>query len=87
MLNMQGFIITVVIVGLTLVIGLYITSEVGSQMEADSAQANATEDLVVALGNGTGWISILVVVGFATIILSLLTAGLGSAAQGNSPVY
>jgi hypothetical protein len=72
MLNLQGFIITVVIVGVTLIVGIYISSEISSQMTAGSAEYNASTDLVTALSNGTGWIAILVVVGFATIILALL---------------
>jgi len=68
--NLQSFIISVVIVGVTLVIGIYITSEIGDQMTADSAAANAADDVVDALATGTSWISILVVVGFATIILT-----------------
>jgi hypothetical protein len=87
MLNLQSFIITVVIVGVTLVVGIYIAAEIESQMTVDSAEANASADLVTALSNGTGWVAILVVVGFATIILALLSSGLGSATQGSSPVY
>lgn len=87
--NMQTFIISVVIVGVTLVVGIYIASQIESQMTDGTAEANASADLVTALANGTGWVAILVVVGFATIILALLTSGLGSTApkgQG-SPVY
>jgi ABC-type antimicrobial peptide transport system permease subunit len=86
--NLQSFIISVVIVGVTLVIGIYITSEIGSQMDDASAAANAASDVVDALATGTSWISILVVVGFATIILTMLTSGLGSAAEtAGTPYY
>lgn len=86
--NLQSFIISVVIVGVTLVIGIYITSEIGGQMEVDSAAANAAAAVVDALATGTSWISILVVVGFATIILTMLTSGLGSAAEtAGTPYY
>lgn len=86
--NLQSFIISVVIVGVTLVIGIYISDQIGTQMPANSAAANAAADVVTALATGTSWISILVVVGFATIILNLLTAGLGSAAQeASTPTY
>ncbi len=87
MLNLQGFIITVVVVGVTLVIGIYITAEISDQMDDGSAEQNASNDLVTALSNGTGWIAILVVVGFATIILALLSSGLGQAASSQGPVY
>jgi len=86
--NLQSFIISVVIVGVTLVIGIYISDQIGDQMTADSAAANAADEVVTALSTGTSWISILVVVGFATIILTMLTSGLGQAAnEAGTPYY
>ncbi len=85
--NLQSFIISVVIVGVTLVIGIYIADTIGDQMDDGSAAQNAADDVVTALATGTSWISILVVVGFATIILTMLTAGLGSAAESASTPY
>ena len=86
MANMQSFIIGIVLVGVTLVIGIFISSEIADQMTAASAEANAANDLVTALSGGSAWITILVVVGFATIVLSMLTSGLGTS-SGASPVY
>ncbi|MCK9430219.1 MAG: hypothetical protein M0R17_09470 [Candidatus Omnitrophica bacterium] len=85
--NLQSFIISVVIVGVTLVIGIYISDQIGTQMVNDSAAQNAAEAVVSALSTGTSWISILVVVGFATIILTMLTSGLGSAAESAGTPY
>lgn len=85
--NLQSFIISIVIVGITLVIGIYIADQIGSQMDTDSAAQNAAEDVVDALATGTAWISILVVVGFATIVLSMLTSGLGAAADQAGTAY
>jgi hypothetical protein len=86
--NLQSFIISVVIVGVTLVVGIYISDTIGDQMPNGSAAQNAANDVVDALATGTSWISILVVVGFATIILTMLTSGLGSAAQeAGTPYY
>ena len=86
--NLQSFIISVVIVGVTLVIGIYISDQIGGQLTEDSAAQNAAEAVVTALSTGTSWISILVVVGFATIILTMLTSGLGSAAaEAGTPYY
>jgi len=45
---------------------------------ATSDASNAASDVVTALATGTSWISILVVVGFAVIILTMLTSGLGN---------
>lgn len=85
--NLQSFIISVVIVGVTLVIGIYISDQIGDQMVANSAAANAADEVVTALATGTSWVSILVVVGFATIILTMLTSGLGNAAESAGTPY
>ena len=85
--DLQSFIISVVIVGVTLVIGIYITTQIGAQMTANSDAANAADDIVTALATGTAWVSILVVVGFATIILTMLTSGLGGAAASSGTPY
>jgi len=70
------------------VIGIYIADQIGDQLKDDSAAQNAAEEVVTALSTGTSWISILVVVGFATIILTMLTSGLGSAAaEAGTPYY
>ena len=86
-MNMQSFIMGIVIVGVTLVVGIFISSEIAAQMDAGSAAQNASNDLVDALAGGTAWITILVVVGFAVIVLSMLTSGLGNAASGATPTY
>lgn len=56
---------------------------------AATAASNGADDVVDALATGTSWISILVVVGFATIVLTMLTSGLGSAAEvaRSTPYY
>ena len=56
---------------------------------AATSASDAADDIVDALATGTSWISILVVVGFAVIILTMLTSGLGSAMreQGTTPYY
>ncbi len=87
MANMQSFIIGIVLVGVTLVIGIFISSEIADQMDTGSAEANAANDLVTALSGGSAWITILVVVGFATIVLSMLTSGLGGSSADVGPVY
>lgn len=85
--NMQSFIIGIVVVSITLVIGIYIASTIQGTFTAGTAAANAARDVVTALGNGTPWITILVVVGFAVITLAMLSGGLGKAADGAGPVY
>lgn len=48
----------------------------------DSISSNASGSLVDALAGGSAWITILVVVGFAVIVLGMLSEGLGRAAGG-----
>ena len=45
---------------------------------ADTSTSNASGDLVTSFSSGSAWITILVVVGFATIVLGMLTSGLGA---------
>ena len=80
-MNLQAFIIGIVIVGITLVIGIYVSNTIGDQMTDGSAAQNAATDVTDALAGGTPWITILVVVGFSVIVLAMLSEGLGSAAQ------
>jgi len=54
---------------------------------ATTDASDAADDVVDALATGTSWISILVVVGFAVIILTMLTSGLGSAARREDTPY
>ena len=54
---------------------------------ATTDASNAAVDVVDALATGTAWISILVVVGFAVIILTMLTSGLSQAAGRSEVPY
>lgn len=85
--NMQGFIVGIVVVGVTLVIGIYITSTIQGTLPAGTAAANAAGDVTDALATGTPWITILVVVGFAVIVLGMLSGGLSKASSASGPVY
>lgn len=93
--DMQSFIIGIVIVGITLVIGVYIAATMTTTLATtnasgaylDTAASNASGSLVTALSGGSAWITILVVVGFAVIVLGMLSEGLGKAASGVGPVY
>ena len=48
---------------------------------ADNAASNASGSLVTSLAGGSAWITILIVIGFATIVLGMLTQGLGKSAS------
>jgi len=47
----------------------------------DTNTSDAAGDLVTALSGGSAWITILIVVGFATIVLGMLTQGLSRKEQ------
>ena len=58
--------------------------------DAATASSNASDLLVGALSGGSAWVTILIVIGFAVIVLGLLSEGLGKASQGNrigQPTY
>jgi len=57
MASMQAFIVGIVLVGVTLVIGIFISSEIADQMTDNSAEQNAANDLVTALSGGSAWIT------------------------------
>jgi len=54
---------------------------------ASTDASNSADDIVSALSTGTSWVSILVVVGFAVIILTMLTSGLGMAGRREEIPY
>jgi hypothetical protein len=62
--------------------GTGVTVNYTATYSAATQASNASDDVVEALGSGTAWVTILVVVGFATIVLGLLTGGLGQATEG-----
>lgn len=55
---------------------------------ADNAATNASGQSVTSLSNGTPWLTIIIIVAFAVIVLGLLSGGLRKAAEGEaSPIY
>lgn len=56
----------------------------------DTAAANASGSAVTSFSNGTPWITIIIVVAFAVIVISLLSTGFRNVEKGNGkelPVY
>jgi len=55
---------------------------------AATGASNASDDVVSALSSGTPWLTILLVVAFAVVVLGMLIGGLGGAASGKTgPTY
>jgi len=90
MRDMQTFILGIVVVSVTLVIGIYILAQIQTTLlttaGVSTVASNAAGSAVTALSNGTPWLTILVVVGFAVIVLGMLTSGFGESG-GGAPVY
>lgn len=87
-MDMQGFVIGVVIISVTLIVGVYILATIQGTFTTNSVSYNAAGTALTALNSGTSWLTIVVVVGFAVLVLVLLNKGLGSsAAGGTSSVY
>ena len=82
MQDMQGFIIGIVIVSVTLIVGVYILATMQGTFTVGTTQYNAAGTALTALNSGTSWLTILVVVGFAVIVLVMLNKGLGGSAAG-----
>ena len=70
--SLQDFITGIVIVGVTLVIGIYITSEIGAQMASGSQEANLTKEVLQEFPLTNGAIQILpIIIILAIIIMSI----------------
>jgi len=83
-MDMQGFVIGVVIISVTLIVGVYILATIQGTFTANTISYNAAGTALTALNSGTSWLTIIVVVGFAVLVLVLLNKGLGSSAAGGS---
>ena len=71
--SLQGFVMAIVTIAVVLAIGLYILQEVstGTKGTASStAASNATDSIITKLSAAPTWIGLLIVVVFATAILS-----------------
>ncbi len=66
-----------VVTNITTVVWNNVSISYGYTYDADTSTSDAAGDLVTALAGGSAWITILIVVGFATIVLGMLTQGLG----------
>ena len=50
----------------------------------DTTSSTASGSLVTSLDSGMSWVAILILIGFAIIVLGMLSEGLGKAASGQS---
>ena len=70
--NLQGIIITLVVIGIVLGVGFLVLTEFQSSMEADSEAYNATGDVVEALTKVPTWLGVIVIIAIVGILLAIL---------------
>ena len=73
---LPGIAIAFVIAAVVFAVGLLITSDVGDDMTADSAAANATEDAVEGMSNVTAKFPLFGTIVAAVIVITLIIGGL-----------
>jgi len=74
-------VLTIVLIGIVLGIGLYILAEVDDQI-TDVEASSAINDTIVGLGDFAGWIAIIVVVIAAAIVLGIVLSSFGRGTPG-----
>jgi len=70
--NLQGVIITLVVIGIVLGVGFLVLTEFQDSMEADSEAYNATGDVVEALTKVPTWLGVIVIIAIVGILLAIL---------------
>lgn len=81
--NKKGFqalssiIMTIVLVALVLGVGFMVLSEYQEQLDEGSTAYNATGEIVTALATMPGWITILIIVAIAGIVIAYLMGWFG----------
>ncbi len=70
--NLQGIIITLVVIGIVLGVGFLVLTEFQGSMEADSEAYNATGDVVEALTKVPTWLGVIVIIAIVGILLAIL---------------
>ena len=77
--DMYPAVLTIVLIGIVLGIGLYVLSQVESNIAGGSAEINTT---ITGLGGLASWIAVIVVVIAAAIVLGIVISSFGGRARG-----
>ena len=75
--NIYPFVLALVLVGVVLGIGIYVLSQVGTQLSSDATAFNAVNETMTALSGIPTWLTIIVVVAMAAIVLALIMGAFG----------
>jgi len=75
-------VLTIVLIGIVLGIGLYVLAEVSGEVTTGSQAETSINATITGLGGLSSWIAIIVVVIAAAIILGLVINSFGKGARG-----
>lgn len=81
--DMYPVILTIALVAILIAVVLFVLDEFGDQMTADSAAANATDDVIEDIADFVPWIGVILLIVAAAIVLGILIRNL---AGGSSRV-
>lgn len=77
--DMYPAVLTIVLIGIVLGIGLYVLAQVESNITGGSAQINTT---ITGLGGLASWIAVIVVVIAAAVVLGIVISSFGGRRSG-----
>jgi len=70
--DMYPTVLTFVLIGIVLGIGLYVLQEFLGKLTSGTEAYNSTEETIAALGDFSGWFAIIIIVIAAAIIIGLV---------------
>lgn len=70
--NLQGIIITLVVIGIVLGVGFLVLTEFQGSMVTDSEAYNSTGAVVEALAKVPTWLGVIVIIAIVGILLAIL---------------
>ena len=80
--DMYPAVLTIVLVGIVLGVGLYVLSTFATQISGDAVAQGAVNDTIDGLADFADWIAIIVVVIAAAIVLGVVLSSFGQRGAG-----
>ena len=80
--DMYPAVLTIVLVGIVLGVGLYVLSTFATQISSDTTAQTAVNTTISGLADFADWIAIIVVVIAAAIVLGVVLSSFGQRASG-----
>lgn len=79
--DMYPAVMTLVLIGIVLGIGLYVLAETADNID-DTTASNAINTTITSLADFAGWIAVIVVVIAAAIVLGIVIRSFGTGSRG-----